>query len=101
MIEGVSAKKKIATGKPLVKGYNFSKSGHVLKVLARHEDNKVYLRSQVLPSMKKSTVYACCFCFVIYGNSVAGSLWLSSRSRWPLQSCSCNFIFTCRVLCGA
>ena len=61
MIEGVSAKKKIATGKPLVKGYNFFKSGHVLKVLARHEDNKVYLRSQVLPSMKKSTVYACCF----------------------------------------
>ena len=34
MIEGVSAKKKIATGKPLVKGYNFFKSGHVLKVLA-------------------------------------------------------------------
>ena len=32
MIEGVESKKQLSTAKPLVKGFNFFKSGHVLYI---------------------------------------------------------------------
>ena len=58
MIDRVSLKNQIATAKPLVKGYNFFMSNHVLAIFHCQKDGKHYLKSQVLPSMKK-TVYAC------------------------------------------
>ena len=47
-----------STVKPLIKGYNFFKSGHVVK-LEKHlsEDGVCHLRGKILPSMKKSTSY--------------------------------------------
>ena len=59
MIDRVSTKKQIATAKPLVKGYNFFMSNHVLAMFHCKANGKHYIKSQVLPSMKKSTVYAC------------------------------------------
>lgn len=59
MIEESDAKKQLSTAKPLVKGYNFFKSGHVLTVKCREYDGKFYVKSQVLPSMKKTVVYNC------------------------------------------
>ena len=59
MIEESDAKKPLSTAKPLVKGYNFFKSGHVLTVKCREYDGKFYVTSKVLPSMKKSVVYNC------------------------------------------
>ena len=59
MIEGVESKKQLSTAKPLVKGFNFFKSGHVLYIGYLHENGKHYIKSQVLPSMKKDKVYTC------------------------------------------
>ena len=59
MIEGVESKKQLSTAKPLVKGFNFFKSGHVLYIGYLHESGKHYIKSQVLPSMKKDKVYTC------------------------------------------
>jgi hypothetical protein len=59
MIENVSCKKQISTAKPLVKGYNFFMSNHVLSLYHMTKDGKHYIKSQVLPSMKKSAVYTC------------------------------------------
>ena len=59
MIESSNAKKQLSTAKPLVKGYNFLKSGNVMKVTTCFQGNKWFLKSQVLPSMKKSSVYNC------------------------------------------
>ena len=59
MIESSNAKKQLSTAKPLVKGFNFFKSGNVVKVTVCSRENKWYLKSQVLPSMKKSSVYNC------------------------------------------
>ena len=52
MIETVSWKKKVATAKPLVKGYNFLKSNHVVSISHQVKDGKHYVKIQVLPSMK-------------------------------------------------
>ena len=59
MIEESDAKKQLSTAKPLVKGYNFFKSGHVLTIKCREYDGQFYVKSKVLPSMKKSVVYNC------------------------------------------
>ncbi|PFX12333.1 uncharacterized protein LOC111347439 [Stylophora pistillata] len=59
MIEGVESKKQLSTAKPLVKGFNFFKSGHVLYIGHLHQNGKHYVKSQVLPSMKKDKVYSC------------------------------------------
>jgi len=59
MIENVACKKQIATAKPLVKGYNFFMSNHVISMYHLAKDGKHYIKSQVLPSMKKSSVYTC------------------------------------------
>ncbi|CAH3185351.1 unnamed protein product [Porites evermanni] len=59
MIESSNAKKQLSTAKPLVKGFNFFKSGNLVKVTVCSRENKWYLKSQVLPSMKKSSVYNC------------------------------------------
>ena len=57
MVQNVSGKGTSAA-KPLIKGYNFFKSGHVVK-LEKHlsEDGVCHLRGKILPSMKKSTSY--------------------------------------------
>ena len=58
MVQNVSGK-GTSTAKPLIKGYNFFKSGHVVK-LEKHnlsEDRLCHLRGEILPSMKKSTSY--------------------------------------------
>ena len=39
------------------------KSGHVLTVKCREYDGNFYVKSQVLPSMKKTVVYNCCIVF--------------------------------------
>ena len=59
MIEDSDAKKQLSTAKPLVKGYNFFKSGHVLSIKCKEFDGKFYVKSHVLPSMKKTTSYNC------------------------------------------
>ena len=46
MIEESDAKKQLSTAKPLVKGYNFFKSGHVLSIKCRESDGKFYVKSQ-------------------------------------------------------
>ena len=58
MVQNVSGK-GTSTAKPLIKGYNFFKSGHVVK-LEKHnlsENGLCHLRGRILPSMKKSTSY--------------------------------------------
>ena len=58
MVQNVLGK-GTSTAKPLIKGYNFFKSGHVVK-LEKHdlsEDGLYHLRGRILPSMKKSTAY--------------------------------------------
>ena len=70
MIEENDAKRQLSTAKPLVKGYNFFKSGHVLTVKCREYDGKFYVKSQVLPSMKKTVVYNCCIVFNKCGSVV-------------------------------
>ena len=59
IIEDSDAKKQLCTAKPLVKGYNFFKSGHVLSIKCKEFDGKFYVKSHVLLSMKKSTSYNC------------------------------------------
>ena len=59
MIETVASKKQVSTVKPLVKGFNFFKSKHVLSIGHRFKDGRHFVKSTVLPSMKKSMVYTC------------------------------------------
>lgn len=68
MIEGVEGKKQLSTPKPLVKGFNFFKSGHVLYIGNLHENGKHYIKSQVLPSMKKDKVYTCFLVMTSFGS---------------------------------
>ena len=60
MIEKVECKKQLSTAKPLVKGFNFYKSGHVLFICHLLQDGKHFIKTKVLPSMKKKSVYTCC-----------------------------------------
>lgn len=57
LIEEVQLRKKLSTEKPIPKGYNFYKSGHVRQVFSKKEGDKFFIKSQVLPSMKKGKVY--------------------------------------------
>ena len=59
MIESIDAKKQLSTAKPLVKGYNFYKSGHVLSVFVCSQERRCFIKSKVLPSMKKKCVDSC------------------------------------------
>lgn len=68
MIDNVAFKKQLSTGKPLVKGYNFYRSGHVLFLSHLHHDGKHYIKSKVLPSMKKKKVYSCHCVLSSFGN---------------------------------
>ena len=70
MIEGVESKKQLSTAKRLVKGFNFFKSGHVLYIGYLHESGKNYIKSQVLPSMKKDKVYTYWTTLLCSGNSI-------------------------------
>ena len=53
LIEDVELKRQLSTEKPIVKGYNFYKSGHVLQAFVKREGSTFYVKSKVLPSMKK------------------------------------------------
>ena len=79
MIDRVSTKKQIATAKPLVKGYNFFMSNHVLALFHCKSNGKHYIKSQVLPSMKKTAAYAC---FLMLGSSahVIRSKWITTEA---------------------
>ena len=59
MIDGIHSKKQLSTAKPLVKGYNFYKSGNVASISFLRQNSKNYFKSQVLPSMRKDVVYQC------------------------------------------
>lgn len=59
MIDAVDSKKQLSTAKPLVKGFNFYKSGNVLGIYMLKANGKTYIKSQVMPSMKKNMVYQC------------------------------------------
>ena len=54
LIEDVELKKQLSVEKPIVKGYNFYKSGKVLGVYSKAENNMFYLKSQVMPSYSKT-----------------------------------------------
>ena len=58
MIDSMEWKRQLSTAKPLVKGYNFFMSKHVLSAYLQKKDAKHFIKSQVLPSMKKM-VYTC------------------------------------------
>ena len=60
MVQNVAGK-GTSTAKPLVKGYNFFKSGHVVKlekISNLNDDGLCHFRGRILPSMKKTTVYS-------------------------------------------
>ena len=59
MIDSMEWKRQLSTVKPLVKGYNFFMSKHVLSAYQQKKDAKHFVKSQVLPSMKKKMVYTC------------------------------------------
>ena len=59
MIDVVDSKRQLSTAKPLVKGFNFYKSGNVHSILHLKQSGKHYLKSQVFPSMKKNLIYQC------------------------------------------
>ena len=59
MVASLDAKKQLSTAKPLVKGFNFYKSGHVLTIKSCKKDHRVFVKSQVLPSVKKTAAYTC------------------------------------------
>lgn len=59
MIDSVDSKKQLSTAKPLVKGFNFYKSGNVHSIHHLKESGKHFIKSQVLPSMKKNLIYQC------------------------------------------
>lgn len=54
-----SLKKQLPPAKPLVKGFNFYKSSNVVCIPLIKQNGKNYIKSQVLPSMKKNLVYHC------------------------------------------
>ena len=53
LIEDVEFKKQLSVEKPIVKGYNFFKSGKVLGLYSKSENGLVYVKSQVQPSYSK------------------------------------------------
>ena len=53
LIEEVEFKKQLSVEKPIVKRYNFFKSGKVLGLFSKTENGLFYVKSQVLPSYSK------------------------------------------------
>ena len=53
LIEDVEFKKQLSVEKPIVKGYNFFKSGKVLGLYSKSENGLVYMKSQVQPCYSK------------------------------------------------
>ncbi|XP_015769847.1 PREDICTED: uncharacterized protein K02A2.6-like [Acropora digitifera] len=59
LIEEVEFKKQLSVEKPIVKGYNFFKSGKVLGLYSKTDNVVFYVKSQVMPSYSTSgPVYA-------------------------------------------
>lgn len=59
LIEEVEFKKQLSVEKPIVKGYNFFKSGKVLGLYSKTDNGVFYVKSQVMPSYSTSgPVYA-------------------------------------------
>ena len=68
LIEDVELKKQLSVEKPIVKGYNFYKSGKVLGLYSKAENGLFYVKSQVQPSYSTNgPVYA--VKIVIHNNS--------------------------------
>ena len=65
MVTCLDARKQLSTAKPMVKGFNFYKSGHVLNVKSCLKNHKTFIKSLVLPSMKKASAYSC---FIVLTN---------------------------------
>ena len=65
MVACLDARKQLSTAKPMVKGFNFYKSGHVLNVKSCLKNNKTFIKSLVLPSMRKTSAYSC---FIVLTN---------------------------------
>ena len=59
MIKMCDAKKQLSTAKPLVKGFKLFKLGYVLSIKCQKMNDHFYVKSQLLPSMKKSKAYSC------------------------------------------
>ena len=60
MVQNVAGK-GTSTAKPLVKGYNFFRSDHVVKlekISNLNDDGLCHIRGRILPSMNKTTVYS-------------------------------------------
>ena len=96
MIEGVESKKQLSTAKPLVKGFNFFKSGHVLYIGYLHE-NFYYIKSQVLPSMKKEKVYTCFLVIASIGSVLSAHcnaplVLMATETMWHLHCLPLNNI---------
>ena len=53
LIEDVEFKKQLSVEKPIIKGYNFFKSGKVLGLYSKSENGLVYVKSQVQPCYSK------------------------------------------------
>ena len=68
LVEDVELKKQLSVEKPIVKGYNFYKSGKVLGLYSKAENGLFYVKSQVQPSYSTNgPVYA--VQIVIHNNS--------------------------------
>ena len=68
LIEDVELKKQLSVEKPIVKEYNFYKSGKVLGLYSKAENGQFYVKSQVQPSYSTNgPVYA--VKIVIHNNS--------------------------------
>ena len=83
MVACMKAKRQLSTAKPPVKGFNFFKSGHVLTVKSctKPDTMRTYIKSQVLPSMKKTSAYSCCI--------------ILKKMGWCLDSIAIFFIAMC------
>ena len=93
MIEGVESKKQLSTAKPLVKGFNLFKSGHVLYIGYLNENQKHYIKRQVLPSIKKDKVYTCFLVIASIGSVLNALLVLmAAATMWHLHCLPLNNI---------
>ena len=72
-------KKKLSVEKPIVKGYNFYKSGKVFGLYSKSENGLFFIKSQVLPSHSKAgPAYTV--------KIMIGSILLDSESILPLSN---------------
>lgn len=57
MIEDVEQYRQLSTEKPVIKGFSLFKSGHVIQMYSKQEDDVFFVRSKVLPPMKQGKIY--------------------------------------------